>query len=151
MGFDLFGIRAKSERGAYFRNNVWWWRPLAEYVLANVDIPDDEAQDWQYNNGSVISEETALRIADTLECLISQGHTERHKEEYRRRLARLPLVECEICNGLGVRNDNIVKGTCNGCAGEGKVRHWDTHYPFDVENVKEFAQFCRDSGGFKIC
>ena len=40
-----------------------------------------------------------------------------------------------------MRNDEIVKGTCNACTGEGKVRHWDTHYPFDVENVKEFAQF----------
>ena len=151
MGFDLFGIRAKSERGEYFRNNVWWWRPLAKYVLSNVDIPDEEAQDWQYNNGSVVSEETALRIADTLENLIAQGHTQRYKEQYRKRLARLPLVECDICHGLGIRNDVFVQGTCNACAGKGKVQHSDTYYPFDVENVKEFAQFCRESGGFRIC
>jgi hypothetical protein len=151
MGFDLFGRRAKSERGAYFRNNVWWWRPLAEYILANVNIPDEEARNWQYNDGTVVSEETALHIADTLEGLIAQGHTQRYKEQYRKRRARLPLVECPICHGLGLRPDNIVKGTCNTCAGEGKVQHWDTHYHFDTENVKEFAKFCRDSGGFRIC
>jgi hypothetical protein len=151
MGFDLFGIRAKSERGAYFRNNVWWWRPLADYVLSNVEVPDKEAQDWQYNNGSVVSGETALRIAETLEYLIAQGHTKRHEQEYKKRMAKLPLMECEICQGTGMRNDNLVKGTCNACGGKGKVQHWDTHYPFDVENVKEFARFCRDSGGFRIC
>ena len=24
-------------------------------------------------------------------------------------------------------------------------------YPFDIENVKEFAHFCIESGGFEIC
>ena len=30
-------------------------------------------------------------------------------------------------------------------------RKWNASYPFSVENVKEFAEFCRFSGGFKIC
>ena len=30
-------------------------------------------------------------------------------------------------------------------------RKWSASYPFSVENVKEFAEFCRFSGGFKIC
>ena len=30
-------------------------------------------------------------------------------------------------------------------------KDFNKHYPFDVENVKEFAEFCIDSGGFKIC
>ena len=28
---------------------------------------------------------------------------------------------------------------------------FNKHYPFDIENVKEFAEFCIESGGFKIC
>jgi hypothetical protein len=29
MGMDVYG-----ESGNYFRNNVWWWRPLANYCQA---------------------------------------------------------------------------------------------------------------------
>jgi hypothetical protein len=30
-------------------------------------------------------------------------------------------------------------------------REWVASYPFSVSNVKEFADFCKDSGGFTIC
>ena len=30
--------------GVYFRNNVWWWRPLWDYVCNNVDELTEE--DW---------------------------------------------------------------------------------------------------------
>ena len=150
MGFDLYGLAAKSKKGEYFRNNIWWWYPLAEYVLAKVDIPDAEAQDWHYNNGTHVSQETALYIADTLDCLITGGHTAWFEKEYKRRLAALPDEVCDICQGAGVRDDEYVKGTCNGCDGKGRVKNWMRNYPFTVENVKEFARFCRESGGFEI-
>lgn len=73
MGFDILGRRAKSEKGEYFRNNVWWWRPLAAYVLDNVDMPDIETKEWGTNSGQKVSATTALRIADTLDALIVSG------------------------------------------------------------------------------
>ena len=30
-------------------------------------------------------------------------------------------------------------------------KSWDDSYPFSVENVQDFADFCRHSGGFEIC
>jgi len=30
-------------------------------------------------------------------------------------------------------------------------KSWDDSYPFSVENVQDFADFCRQSGGFEIC
>ena len=31
--------------GTYFRNNVWWWRPLADYVLRFTKvIPENEKE-----------------------------------------------------------------------------------------------------------
>ena len=33
MGMDVYGRRPKSERGEYFRNNIWWWHPLADFIL----------------------------------------------------------------------------------------------------------------------
>ena len=30
-------------------------------------------------------------------------------------------------------------------------KKWQADYPFDATNVKEFAKFCMQSGGFEIC
>ena len=36
-----------SQYGTYFRNNVWWWRPLADYVLRHTKvIPENEHEHW---------------------------------------------------------------------------------------------------------
>ena len=32
-----------------------------------------------------------------------------------------------------------------------KLTNYEAHYPFSVQNVKDFANFCRESGGFEIC
>ena len=32
-----------------------------------------------------------------------------------------------------------------------KTEDEEYNYPFSVVNVREFAQFCEDSGGFEIC
>ena len=32
MGMDVYGERPRTNKGEYFRNNVWWWRPLWNYV-----------------------------------------------------------------------------------------------------------------------
>ena len=42
-------------------------------------------------------------------------------------------------------------GWCNGCDGVGTTESWLAGYPFSEENVKEFAEFLMDSGGFQIC
>jgi hypothetical protein len=33
MGMDVYGKDAVSEKGEYFRNNVWYWRPLWNYCI----------------------------------------------------------------------------------------------------------------------
>ena len=33
MGMDVFGKNPTDEKGAYFRNNVWFWHPLWDYCL----------------------------------------------------------------------------------------------------------------------
>lgn len=151
MGFDLYGVQAKSENGEYFRNNVWWWRPLASYVLENVALPEEGKELWHTNDGHLVSEKTAVEIADTLARLVEEGHTARYEKEYQRELDALPLDICGLCAGTGQRNDRFVKGTCNACGGAGKVKNFATNYPFSVDNVREFAAFCRESGGFTIC
>lgn len=150
MGFDLSGVEPKTERGEYFRNNVWWWRPLWNYLFEINLINRDQFERGQYNDGYVIKRDQALKIGAKLKHLISQGEVKKYEEEYTKELDDIPDEKCDLCKGTGVRNDEIVQGECNGCNGKGKKRPWMTSYPFNEENVKEFADFCVESGGFEI-
>lgn len=159
MGFDLYG-KNKTEKGEYFRNNVWWWRPLARYVLAVCDdiIVLDEKTYWQSNDGQKVLSKTALAIAERLDKLVESGTVRRYAEVYEQELSAMPDEPCWLCKGTGYRDDDLGKQmrlnnpsfTCNCCRGTGKIRPSDTQYSFSEDNVKEFAEFCRESGGFEI-
>ena len=150
MGFDLYGVDARSKKGEYFRNNIWWWRALAEYVLEHVSFEDNDGSGWSTNSGYVVSAHSALKIAHGLDALLTSGAVSEYSRRRRARLKALPDDPCLLCKGSGQRNDEIVVGKCNGCDGKGSARPWATWYPFSVENVRSFARFCRESGGFEI-
>lgn len=152
MGFDLHGIDPVTKEGEYFRNNCWWWRPLWQYVCANCKdiLTPKQIQSGEYNDGVLIEEEQCIKIADRLDALVKKGKTEAYAKDYVKFQKELPDEPCDICKGKGIRNDNFVKGKCNACDGTGKKRPWVCSYPFSVENVKEFSEFIRDSGGFEI-
>ena len=120
--------------GVYFRNNVWWWRPLWSYVC-NVcdDILDDgdcEAGNW--NDGKLISEDKSTMIAERLDSLIADGEVKKKEVSYE--ASRLEDEENNKGKKIG---DEGYK--------------WSASYPFDADNLKEFSRFCRESGGFSIC
>ena len=145
MGFDIHGLRHKSETGEYFQNNVWGWRPLWQYVCEqSQDILTTEEQDaGESNDGYRISEEKARLIATRLLELLRDGSVRKYGRERQERLDNLPNEKCNVCKGKGDRS-------CATCKGTGMMRPWDTFYGFDEENVKEFANFLKDSGGFEI-
>ena len=154
MGFDLYGRKAKNEKGKYFRNNVWWWRPLACYVLNNVELPKAQ-QDWFMNNNCQISKLSSEKIAKEMQKLVDNGKAAKYEKEYMAGLKKMKKVKCNICAGIGKRKDAPEIGAgkikCNGCSGTGKTEPFAKHYPFSVENLKEFIEFAENSGGFGIC
>lgn len=157
MGFDLNGIKPTAEVGVYFRNNCWWWRPLAEYVLSACDdlFEDGETKYWQSNDGQIVSISTAIKIAERLQAMINSGHVTRYADRYIKEQEDTPQMECKCCNGTGWRDDlepewREACNGCNACHGTGKVDQPTIRYPFSTENVAEFAAFCKDSGGFEI-
>ena len=81
--------------------------------------------------------------------LALQNHLE-YEEFYNKELADLPNEECSLCKGTGKRDDEIIKGNCNGCEGKGNRRPWNTSYNFEHKNVEEFVAFLAESGGIKI-
>ena len=166
MGFDLYSTKKHhEEKGGYFRNSVWSWRPLADYVLEHTGVIEEKDKRlWHSNDNLQVSKETAQQIANQLKALIEQGHTDKHiKEieqtrknasEHNKQVAKIfellkLKVEMETGKEAPIPRDYP------------KEDHdlWEfiyhlqdprESYPFTMENVKEFIEFCEHSEGFTI-
>tara|TARA_Y100001937_G_scaffold36156_1_gene51872 strand:- start:133 stop:714 length:582 start_codon:yes stop_codon:yes gene_type:complete len=192
MGFDLTGLNPKnkkykspsndlykkdkdkffeelekyqSQKGTYFRNNVWWWRPLAEYVLKETKVILESDQDgWHYNDCHEVSKEDAEQIAKQLRYLIESGHTKKFAKDWETRRKKIEKYNEQVEKELEehtkqvqtkMKNDNLApkdfsKEDHDKWERIYRKRNHDGSYPFSVENVEEFAEFCENSGGFSI-
>lgn len=157
---DVVGKAPKSERGEYFRNNVWWWRPLWNYVeeVAPELVADVSGH---YNDGDGLNAEGAEQLGRILMIKLSDGSVEQYEKEYTTYLESLPNIPCDFCDGMGivqvkegwpdyVEGEVTFRDPCNSCNGTKEKEPWEKHYPFSKENVQEFAEFLVESGGFSI-
>ena len=174
MGMDIHGKAPSSNQGEYFRNNVWWWRPLADYCCAIAPDVTAACRYWQSNDGDGLNAEASLELARLLRAEKTAGRTAAYATTRDMEHAMLPDKVCSLCTGSGVRNDAVgvdmsqptrrieapefqpghprfgSVGWCNGCNGTGRLRPDETYYPFSVENVEEFVMFLEACGGFEI-
>lgn len=155
MGFDLSGIKPRKHVGEYFRNNVWWWRPLWMYISSNcVDIlSKEDVVNGNWNNGKIISKIKSEKIAKRLRISVENGNTKKYEKKYINQINNLPDVECASCKGTGKQHVYHIPNSskkCNSCDGAGKRRPFECSYPFSEENVKDFIEFAENSGGFII-
>ena len=126
MGFDLVG-----QNGQDFRNNVWWWRPLWDYVCEHCDLSEKAKQSGNYNDGVEITSQQAKEIGETITMLDEAGVLNEYELKYETERA-----EAEENN----------KG--KQCSDEGY--NWASSYPFNADNVRRFGKFATQSGGFEI-
>ena len=126
--------REDENPGIYFRNNCWWWRPLWNYVCCECDdiLDQEDVDHGNYNDGHLITEEKACAIAKILFELIDSGEVKGYEDFH------LERAKAAAENNKG-----------KSCSDEGY--DWSESYPFSVENVRDFATFCAESGGFEIC
>ncbi len=171
MGMDVYGTNPTSKEGEYFRNNVWWWRPLAEYILENHAEIVKSCTAWHTNDGDGLGELDCLTLAKALQEDISSGRMAEWETKYNEWRASLPREDCDYCNKTGIRTDDIgiknamhdkeldpevqiltgrTHGSCNACSGVGTRPSFLSHYPFSIENMKSFIKFLEDCGGFRI-
>ena len=149
---DYFDGQAKS--GQYFRNNVWWWRPLWDYVcnLCPEVLSEEDCDAGHSNSGHEIDAETCKYIANALKIELDNGGVESYKVLYDRSIEALPQQVCFCCGGNGKgAHYSEGKDTCHVCKGSGKVENSGKSYPFEVDNVKDFQHFVENCGGFSIC
>mgnify|MGYP003118873375 FL=1 len=167
MGFDISSTgNHKTPKGEYFRNNVWWWRPLAEYIIKYTNCVDEkDIQAWAHNDGHEVSEAEATAIANQLKHLIRTGHTKKYAQDYEKsrkqaedfnerverqlktlskqvakKLGKAEVAPCDFPEKEKQEWDNLYE-----------KKLWEANYPFSVNNVAEFIEFAEDSRGFRIC
>lgn len=164
MGMDVFGKAPTTKAGEYFRNNNWWWHPLADFLLATYPDLTASCTYWHSNDGDGLDGVRSVALAEAIERDLASGKIAEYQKRYEVELAALPDHECVICHGAGIRTDDVGRkhgydrprdpdtgtGGCNGCSGTGREPAWERHYPFEADNVANFATFLRDCGGFEI-
>lgn len=172
MGMDVYGENPKNEKGEYFRNNVWWWRPLADFVCNNYDDIAQHCEHWHSNDGDGLDAEKSQELGERILADVASGMVAEYEKSYNAYLATLERQKCELCEGTGIRTDAIgiehgmptkelssevailvgrTHGNCNACSGVGTRENWWMNYPFNTQNVQSFAEFLVNCGGFKIC
>ena len=141
----------EANPGVYFRNNVWWWRPLWLFVCERFDdiLTEQDMERGNYNDGHEITADKAMDIGVELTVMLESGRIQEYSDNHKKRLDALPQVNCRVCNNNN--HGDHKKRECKACKQTGLVDDWDKSYPFCVENVQEFATFCLESGGFTIC
>ncbi len=150
MGMDVYRKKPTAEVGGYFRNTVWYWRPLWDYVA---EVAPDLAAKVEYghsNDGDGLGARDSAALARILTAEIDSGRTAGYEAQRTATLDALPDEECWLCGGTGTRTDMVVQNGCTVCTGTGKVRPWVVSYPFMADNVAEFRDFVAASGGFEI-
>ena len=77
-------MKAKSEKGKYFRNSVWYWRPLWDYVSIVCDdiLSLEDKDNGSFNDGHILDSEKASKIAKRLFDELKNKGVERYEQEY---------------------------------------------------------------------
>ncbi|MEU1184199.1 hypothetical protein ABZ464_42635 [Streptomyces sp. NPDC005820] len=164
MGMEVVGLAPTGEQGRLFVNNVYWWRPLAEFLQS--EFPDLTAgcADWDTNAGAGLDGGAAILLGEAVGRAVASGRVAAYEAQRAERLSALPRPECDLCEGRGYRTDKLGvfygldkprdpvtgKGGCNKCEGTGTVEPLEREYGFDTQNVADFGAFLRASGGFRI-
>jgi len=144
MGMDVYGKKPKNEKGKYFRNNVWWWHPLWEYVeYAFPDIAE-KVPYAHSNDGDGLGARDAKILALKLRKNLKDGKVAEYALERQQILdtAKLEHEEAQKQKAIseGKSLDNF------------KPDHfWAESYFFSEENVIKFTEFLENCGGFEIC
>ena len=152
--------------GVYFRNNVWWWRPLADLIIKKCDwITQEQQKHLHDNSGFEFSEYEALEIAKALRSTLRSGEVKQVEEKNKQERK----TASEWNNKINKQHATLRK-EAEKVSGNKNIapcdypaylkKKWDDlsaqrdrreSYPFTVKNVREFVKFLSECGGFKVC
>lgn len=157
MGMDVYGKNAVNETGEYFRQSMWGWHPIADYLTTTFPELTKDCQHWHSNDGDGLDGEASRALAAAVRAAFEDGKVADYVAVRDQMLNDLPDEPCEYCEATGTRRDAVgvsmgmvEKAWCNGCDGKGSKRPFAISYSLTVESVMEFADFLAACGGFEI-
>lgn len=172
MGMDVIGKNPRNHTGEYFRNNVWFWKPLWDYCCTtHPELVGVDPDSGFFNDGYGLEDGPAAALGAALLSDVANGATEEYRRQYMSALADLPRNPCPHCGATGIRTDEVglkmgqhdkaldpevavlvgrTHGWCNGCNGIGTQESFLLSYGFSVENVQNFGLFLLECGGFEV-
>jgi hypothetical protein len=163
---DLSNFEAENI-GYYFRNNVWWWRPLADLIIGlNEDwLTEEQKERLHDNSGFEFSEEEAMKIKLSLEKVINNGWLKKAEIAWKKKAKQAE----EWNKGIALEMEELKKQAIKETTKANIIprdypphlklkwnKLWESEdrtssYPVSVENTKNFVSFLSECGGFKIC
>ena len=169
--WDAVDKYRQENKGVYFRNNWWFWRPMWDFVNEKCnDLIDQELYDKGHGNDGDVDQELAIDISKRILTKEVLDEAKRKQEEYdkdakpKQEFNELlskagKLYFDEIIKPMYPDKKNLVPADLEKLDKDA-YKKWDalifglqygeTSYPFSWENVKEFGEFCAQSGGFEI-
>jgi hypothetical protein len=172
MGMDVYGKNPTDEVGEYFRRNVWGWHPLWDMCLDLFPELAGKVEHGHSNDGDGLNAVDSEALGDALDEAVIDGRIAEWVTERNGLVAALPMEDCGICDGTGIRTDEIGRqagqhdkalpseqaivlgrefGWCNGCDGNGEKAPFASWYGVEVGDATDWAGFLRSCGGFEIC
>ena len=159
----------QENKGVYFRNNWWYWRPMWDFVNEKCnDLIDEELYDKGHGNDGEVDQELAIDISKRILTKEVLDEAKRKQEEYDKD-AKPKQEFNELLSKAGhlyfdeiikpMYPDKIVPADLEKLDKDAykkwatlifDLQYGETSYPFSWENVKEFGEFCAQSGGFEI-
>ena len=164
--FAMQDVYHEENPGEYFRANVWYWRPIWNFVCASCDdfLSDADIFAGDSNSGDKISKTKAKRIASRLRNLDKQGIIQSWEDEmmshYNKAKEHNKKVEEELeefrkemkeKHGSDMAPADYPKKDYAKWNEIYSKRDWSGSYPPSREHIVRFSRFCEESGGFEIC
>jgi hypothetical protein len=175
MSIDAYGKAPISENGKHFHRNVWIHFPLVAICKQLSPKVARRCKDWHSNTGDGLERKSARKLALELEKVIETDNGSALDALCLRMTWQWRYGPCPFCfddkwvklitahrtpsgNAILTRIDDPtyidIKGEilpCDCCKGIGHMRPIsEDHFHVLPDDVREFARFCKDSGGFEI-
>ena len=171
MTYELIAENATDPTRCLLSMSRLDFQPLWAFVHARDLVPADVFLAVAQGADVRVASERTTAIGDALIADIESGEVDGFVATHREMIESLDLIECDACDGTGIRTDELARrygldlmpldevksialgrdrGTCNLCDGFGKHANPLARFRFDIETVRKFAEFLRSCGGCSI-
>jgi hypothetical protein len=134
MGMDVYGRKPSAEAGKYFRANVWSWAPIHNLI---VELCSD-----------LFKERTLRRMA------MNDGAGARNQAVCTEMANRFEAWMEHHAEGHGIDSEElrVLPGGRLVLGDSPEAQNMETESPYKVsdEHLKEWIEFLRHCGGFKV-